>query len=100
MRLTAKRACAMAEGRPAPVAALIALLDELSDVLLPMPIDVYTVAIQPEVSGSIGAHVRHTLDHIAALVSAGRTVLTCTTTASAGRPWRAIPARRCARFCG
>ena len=76
MGLTAKGSVAASAGRrSAPVAALIALLDELSDVVLATPIDVYTAGIRPEVSGSIGAHVRHTLDHIAALVSADRTVL-------------------------
>jgi hypothetical protein len=51
----------------APVPALIELLDQLADVILGIPADVYTARIEPTLSGSIGAHVRHVLDHIASL---------------------------------
>jgi hypothetical protein len=52
-----------------PIAALAILLDELTDVLLATPHDVYSAAIEPHVSGTIGAHVRHVLDHVAALLT-------------------------------
>lgn len=48
---------------------LIDRLDELGDALLATPGDVYRARIEPAVSGSIGEHVRHALDHIAAILS-------------------------------
>lgn len=53
-----------------PVEALVHRLDDLAALLLEIPLDVYVARPVPEVSGSIGAQVRHTLDHVAALVAA------------------------------
>jgi hypothetical protein len=44
------------------------LLDGLAAVVVAIPADVYVGRPVPEVSGSIGAQVRHTLDHIAAFL--------------------------------
>lgn len=54
----------------APVEALVRLLDELTAVLIELPVDVYVATPAARVSGSIGGHVRHTLDHIGALLAA------------------------------
>ena len=51
------------------VRALIRRLDELSDALLATPAEVYCARIEPAVSGTIGEHVRHTLDHVGAILS-------------------------------
>ena len=51
------------------IRALIRRLDELSDALLATPDEVYQPRIEPAVSGTIGEHVRHALDHIAAILS-------------------------------
>ena len=62
--------------RPA-YAELSRLLDDLASVILQMPVQVYTARLLCGVSGSIGEHVRHVLDHVTALVSArDQTVLT------------------------
>jgi hypothetical protein len=53
-----------------PQQALARLLDDLGSVLLPMSRATYCVKPLPGVSGSIGEHARHILDHVAALVSA------------------------------
>jgi hypothetical protein len=50
------------------VRALIGRLDELAEALLATPEDVYRARIEPPVSGSIGEHVRHTLDHLSAIL--------------------------------
>jgi hypothetical protein len=55
-----------------PVTALWQKLDEVSDLLLEIPPDVYTAPVHGHVSGTLGAHVRHCLDHVSALLSAGR----------------------------
>jgi uncharacterized damage-inducible protein DinB len=54
-----------------PVDALGTLLEDLSAVL--MQVDTYAYVAHPAtgVSGSVGAHVRHLLDHVAAFVEAG-----------------------------
>jgi uncharacterized damage-inducible protein DinB len=54
-----------------PVDAVCALLDDLSAVLMQVDADVYRVRPATGVSGSVGAHVRHLLDHVAAFVEAG-----------------------------
>jgi hypothetical protein len=56
-----------------PVDVLVSLLDGLAAVLLEIPTDVYVARPVPQVSGSIGAQVRHALDHIAAFVAAPST---------------------------
>lgn len=53
-----------------PRDALARLLDDLAGVILHVPDDVYTAKPLPRVSGSIGQHVRHALDHVAVLVTA------------------------------
>jgi uncharacterized damage-inducible protein DinB len=67
----ALRAMEATEPRPSrpPSAALRDLLDELMTVLLALPVEVYT-GEPSAASGSIGGHVRHVLDHVAALVAA------------------------------
>lgn len=50
--------------------ALARLLDDLTTVLLQLSPDVYTAKPVPHVSGSIGEHVRHVLDHVAAFATA------------------------------
>ena len=54
----------------APTAALCGLLDELARLLEEVPSAVYRAPFVGAVSGSIGEHVRHCLDHVAALVAA------------------------------
>lgn len=70
---------ALSEATPStaagPVAALVALLDDLAGVLIAVPVDTYCARIEPPISGTIGEHVRHTLDHIAAIASSGGTQL-------------------------
>ena len=54
-----------------PVNALQRLLDELAGALSELSPEAYTVRPLAPISGSIGEHVRHVLDHIAAFVHAG-----------------------------
>jgi uncharacterized damage-inducible protein DinB len=54
-------------------AALIELLSVLGDIVMHTPADVYSAAVAGGVSGSIGEHVRHSLDHVSSLLSAGTT---------------------------
>jgi uncharacterized damage-inducible protein DinB len=53
-----------------PEAALTRLLDELAAVLNRTSVSIYTARPFPAVSGSIGQHVRHILDHVASLCEA------------------------------
>src|SRR5215467_1085665 len=53
-----------------PFIALGELLDDLLDSLVAINPIQYVARPVPGVSGSIGEHVRHTLDHIAALLKA------------------------------
>lgn len=53
-----------------PIAPLGGLLVELADVIAGLRRQAYVACPAPGVSGSIGEHVRHILDHIAALVLA------------------------------
>jgi uncharacterized damage-inducible protein DinB len=57
---------AMANGER-PHTALSRLLDDLADVLCRVSPTTYTGRSFPGVSGSIGQHVRHILDHVAGL---------------------------------
>lgn len=52
-----------------PQTALVLLLQQLRDLLEALPAFVYQARPAPRVSGTIGGHVRHCLDHVAALVS-------------------------------
>jgi uncharacterized damage-inducible protein DinB len=53
-----------------PSSALSRLLDELGTLLIEVAPDVYCARFATEVSGSIGEHVRHCLDHVSALLTA------------------------------
>jgi uncharacterized damage-inducible protein DinB len=55
---------------PPPEASLARLLDELEALLMSVDPETYCGRFAPGVSGSIGEHVRHCLDHVAALLSA------------------------------
>ena len=57
----------------APVTALVRLLDELSDVIDRVSDQVFARKPAGKPSGSIGAHVRHCLDHVSALLEGART---------------------------
>lgn len=61
-----------AEQAPAPhaCAALTRLLDELASVLLDIGPCVYTASPMPGVSGTIGEHVRHIIDHVTVFAAA------------------------------
>ena len=54
----------------APAASLCRLLDGLARLLEEVPPAVYSAPFVSAVSGSIGEHVRHCLDHVAALIAA------------------------------
>ena len=53
-----------------PPSALWRLLDQLESLVSDVMPDVYCARFAPEVSGSIGEHVRHCLDHVSALLAA------------------------------
>jgi uncharacterized damage-inducible protein DinB len=53
-----------------PSWALRRLLDELDSLLSALAPDVYCARLAADVSGSIGEHVRHCLDHVSALIAA------------------------------
>ena len=56
--------------RPSSVAALDGALEDLGSVVAGLSPEAYVARLFPNVSGSIGQHVRHCLDHVSALVSA------------------------------
>src|SRR3954466_13293002 len=53
-----------------PIAAVGRLLDQVEALLIGMDPETYCGRFAPGVSGSIGEHVRHCLDHISALLTA------------------------------
>jgi uncharacterized damage-inducible protein DinB len=55
-----------------PVEALADLLEQLRMVLLVVPDAAYVGRPVPQLSGSVGEHVRHCLDHFRVLATAGR----------------------------
>jgi hypothetical protein len=57
---------------PSPASALVRLLDELSATVMAIPTEIYAAPFESGVSGTIGEHVRHSLDHVSALLAAGR----------------------------
>jgi uncharacterized damage-inducible protein DinB len=67
---TARVAAAEDRTLQAPVLALARQLDDLIGVLIVMRSEDYVARPAPGVSGSIGEHVRHVLDHIGALLAA------------------------------
>ena len=59
----------------APVTALVRVLDELCDVVERIPYELFACPPAGRPSGSVGAHVRHCLDHVSSFlegVSSGR----------------------------
>ncbi len=56
--------------RGTAVADLAALLDQTADLLVTLDVDTYCAHPAAQVSGSVGEHVRHLLDHVVALVTA------------------------------
>ena len=69
MSATALRVPSRVETQDEGLTALSRLLSELSAVLTPLDSTTYTARLLPGVSGSIGEHVRHTLDHVAAFTA-------------------------------
>jgi hypothetical protein len=59
---------ASAEDLARSLAALEELLDRFVDVLMGLDADTYGAVVAPGVSGSIGGHTRHALDHVSALL--------------------------------
>lgn len=55
---------------PKQTLPLTSLLEQLRDLIAGLPPSVYRASPAPRVSGSVGEHVRHCLDHVSALVSA------------------------------
>jgi uncharacterized damage-inducible protein DinB len=53
-----------------PMFVLTSLLEQLRDVITLIPASAYRAQPAARVSGSVGEHVRHSLDHIAAFVAA------------------------------
>ncbi|MEP7310592.1 MAG: hypothetical protein ABJA98_34245 [Acidobacteriota bacterium] len=53
-----------------PPWALWRVLDELESLLGDVMTDVYCARLAADVSGSIGGHVRHCLDHVSTLLTA------------------------------
>ncbi|MFN7983563.1 MAG: DinB family protein [Vicinamibacterales bacterium] len=58
----------------APAFVLSILLDDLASVLRTVPSEIYRARFANAVTGSIGEHVRHCLDHVSALVTANASV--------------------------
>lgn len=56
--------------RQAGCTALTTLLDDLASVLMDIRPCVYAASLIPGVSGTIGEHVRHILDHVAVFAAA------------------------------
>jgi uncharacterized damage-inducible protein DinB len=57
--------------REPPISALIRVLDDLALVVMRLDAETFTSRPRPDISGSIGGHVRHVLDHVTAFVEAG-----------------------------
>lgn len=55
---------------PRPMQTLLSLLDQLREVVTLLPDSVYRARPAARVSGSVGEHVRHCLDHVSALAVA------------------------------
>ena len=69
MNAAARVAVASRSTEPSAVTALRERLDEMMRLVLTLPAEAYC-ARPSRVSGSIGAHVRHVLDHVSSLVAA------------------------------
>jgi uncharacterized damage-inducible protein DinB len=59
----------LAPSDASPFEALHRLLDEIDTVVRGLPPDAYCARPAPTVSGTVGQHVRHCLDHVDALLS-------------------------------
>ena len=70
LAMAARPAIAENTLRHSPVAALEGALEDLASVVAGLSRRAYRARVFPNASGSIGEHVRHCLDHVAALVSA------------------------------
>lgn len=68
MNTVARAPVAIQAPHASPVSALRGRLEELMRLVLTLPADAYC-ARTSRVSGSVGQHVRHVLDHIASLVA-------------------------------
>ncbi len=66
----AERAVSGAIGAPRPTHTLLSLLEQLREVITLLPDPVYRARPAARVSGSVGEHVRHCLDHVSALTAA------------------------------
>jgi uncharacterized damage-inducible protein DinB len=69
MNAVARSPVAVQAAQASPVSALRGRLEELMRLVLTLPVEVYC-ARTSRVSGSIGEHVRHVLDHLSSLVAA------------------------------
>jgi uncharacterized damage-inducible protein DinB len=69
MNAVARAPVAIQTAQASPVSALRRRLEELMRLVLTLPVEAYC-ARTSRVSGSIGEHVRHVLDHISSLVAA------------------------------
>ena len=67
-RFGTERRARLAE--PATTRPLIALLEQLRDLITLMPTAMYLARPAARVSGSVGEHVRHCLDHISSFTAA------------------------------
>ena len=69
-----------------PSFALSRLLDELSSAVIELPTEVYHATFEGRVSGTIGEHVRHCLDHVSRRYSLRMRPPRCLTTADTVEP--------------
>lgn len=70
LAMRSRTAISKSPGGSHHVTALSALLEQVRDVIIGMPAAMYRARPAARVSGSIGEHVRHCLDHVSALVAA------------------------------
>jgi hypothetical protein len=66
----ARSATATRADQAVPQRALVRLLDDLATLVLRLSANTYTARPLPGVSGSVGEHVRHVLDHVSAFAAA------------------------------
>ena len=83
-----------------PAWELWRLLDELESLLTEVASDVYCARFATEVSGSIGEHVRHCLDHVSALLAADPSTTLSYDRRQRGTAVETDPAEAVDRFCG
>ena len=88
-----------AERVESPIGALISLLDDLASVVMRLDSETFTSRPRPNVSGSIGGHVRHVLDHVTAFVEAGSRGMLNYDRRQRGTDVEADPAAALSRIC-